>query len=206
MNRIVISLALTTLAVISHANLISNGSFESGNFVPNGDDTMALGVGATDITGWTVIDDSIAWIGPMNPFNGYAASDGGYCLDLTGYSSGSPYGGVEQSFATTIGQIYNVQVDLGAHASYTSISCLKLIAAGQETILTAVPPTSGGQTWEHHSWNFMATSTTTNLQLVGFLSSQNDIGVDNVVVTAVPEPASMIALSLGVFAALRRRK
>lgn len=192
------------LSCSANANLITNGSFEDGNFVPNGDQTMVLGAGAMDIAGWTVIDDSIAWINNGNPFNGYMASDGSKCLDLTGYEPGSPYGGVTQSFATTIGTQYEVSLDLGAHPSYTNLVCLTVEAAGQSTILTTVPGTT--QTWIHHTWRFMATGTTTTLNLKGFLSATSDIGLDNVMVEAVPEPATLAVLGLGLVAALRRRR
>ncbi len=59
-----------TLFVVpnAHASLLSNGSFEAGGFVPNGDATMSLSAGSGAMTGWTVIGDSLAWIGVGNPF------------------------------------------------------------------------------------------------------------------------------------------
>jgi len=38
-------------AAAAHANLLSNGSFESGSFVNQGNDTMSLAAGSTAITG-----------------------------------------------------------------------------------------------------------------------------------------------------------
>lgn len=73
--------ALLLGAAAAHANLLSNGSFESGNFVNQGSDTMSLAVGSTTISGWTVVTDTTAWIGPTNPF-GLSASDGSFFLDL----------------------------------------------------------------------------------------------------------------------------
>ena len=55
-------------AGVAHANLLANGSFESGAFVNQGNDTMSPPNGSTVITGWTVVGDTIAWIGPTNPF------------------------------------------------------------------------------------------------------------------------------------------
>src|SRR5260221_9864525 len=80
-------------ATAAHANLLSNGSFELGSFVNQGNDTMSLAAGSTVITGWKVVGDTTAWIGPANPF-GLAASDGSFFLDLTNYQTGAPFAGM----------------------------------------------------------------------------------------------------------------
>jgi hypothetical protein len=88
-----VSIAALVLSVFgfanaAQANLITNGSFEdTTNFVPNhpADDTMSLTVGSIAMTGWTVVNSGLAWIGPGNPF-GLSASDGTYFLDLTDYT------------------------------------------------------------------------------------------------------------------------
>ena len=77
---LVLGIAVLCMALPSQANLLQNGSFETGNFVPIADDTMPLSLGATDMTMWTVIAADLAWIGPSNPFS-LSASDGNYFLD-----------------------------------------------------------------------------------------------------------------------------
>ena len=66
---------------------------------------MSLNPGATAITGWAVLTDTTAWIGPTNPF-GLSASDGSFFLDLTNYQAGRPFAGVAQTFATIPGALY----------------------------------------------------------------------------------------------------
>ncbi len=61
--------------------------------MPNGDDTMSLPAGSGALGSWLVVNGSLAWIGPANPF-GLTASDGSYFLDLTDYDDAAPYGGV----------------------------------------------------------------------------------------------------------------
>jgi len=53
----------------AQANLLTNGSFESGAFVNQGNDTMSLVAGSTVITAWTVVTDTTAWIGATNPLD-----------------------------------------------------------------------------------------------------------------------------------------
>jgi len=199
----VCSLVLVALAAVAaQANLVTNGSFEDGAFVPNGDNTMSLGVGSTTMTGWTVTNASLAWIQDPNPFNGLHASDGIKSLDLTDYAGVA--GGVKQSFATLVGQVYTVDFDLGANAAYGQAG-LRVLAAGvsQDFSLS----TTSGQLWEHHSWSFTAVDALTTLEMGHYFGANNYTGVDNVVVTGVvPEPMTMALLALAPLALRRRRK
>ena len=85
-----VAAAVIGIGLPAYGNLLINGSFELGSFVADpshpGDDTMSLAVGATDMTGWTVENAALAWIGSSNPFV-LTASDGGYFLDLTGITT-----------------------------------------------------------------------------------------------------------------------
>jgi hypothetical protein len=74
---------------------------------------MSLASGSTAIPGWTTTNGTFtAWIQNGNPW-AIPASDGSFFLDLTGYSDSGTYGGVTQSFATTIGAQYTLTFDLG---------------------------------------------------------------------------------------------
>lgn len=194
---------LASITVTAQANLIVNGSFEDGAFNPNGDNTMSLPNGSTAMTGWTVDPGTVAWISDPNPFNGYHASDGIKSLDLTDYSGN--FGGVHQSFATVVGGAYMVEFDLGAHSSYGDASLSVNVGQG-DTGYTL--HSDSGMLWEHQTYNFVATSTTTDLLFVHNFDGGNATGLDNVVVTmtSVPEPASMALLALAPLALRRRRK
>lgn len=189
------------LAGAAHANLITNGSFEEGVLVPNGDNTMALNPGSTDITGWVVQNSSVAWIADPNPFNGVAASDGVRSLDLTGYSEGP--GGVSQSFGTVVGAEYTVTFDQGANPAYGQ-STIRVLAAGDSEDFTLT--SNNGQLWATRTWTFTAVSSVTTLEIGHYFGGDVYTGLDNVVVTGqpVPEPATLSLLAL-VPMALRRR-
>jgi hypothetical protein len=204
----VLALVAIGVALPSYANLISNGSFESGNFVPNAQDTMVLTVGATDITDWTVQNASLAWIGPANPF-GLSASDGSYFLDLSGYHDNAPYGGVLQSqtIATTVGAQYRVTFDIGTDPQYDSAPVGVQVTAGSSSSSFTSTPLNPNQ-WESFSFDFIATSTATTLSLVGQAGTDEKyVGLDNVSVVQIPEPGTLALLAgpgLLVFAAWRR--
>jgi hypothetical protein len=100
--------------VPAQANLISNGSFELGTFVDDGNGTDSFNAGPTTITGWTAVGRQVSWIRSPNPW-GLSAQDGTHFLDLTGYATGAPFGGVTQTIATIAGQQYDLSFYLGSY-------------------------------------------------------------------------------------------
>ena len=199
-NRLVIALAALCLAGMgatgAHAgNLITNGSFENTTgFVGNGDDTMTLGPGSTTMQGWTVTTNDLAWIGPTNDFN-LTASNGGYFLDLTGYSDNAPYGTVTQTITTTPGARYALTFDLGSSAEYGLPDAITASAGATSQTFTSSSP--GLNQWQTETLDFTAGGPSTVITLAG-ASGQYYIGLDNVSVDGVPEPASWALLVSGV--------
>lgn len=191
----ILTVALAGVAAPSFASVIFNGSFESGNFVPTAptsDNTMVLNVGAANMTGWTVVSNSLAWIGPSNPF-GLSASDGSYFLDLSGYHDNAPYAGVAQtSISTTSGDHYQLSLDLGSSITYDTGPVSILVSAGSaSTTFTSTLSVLNG--WETFTFDFIATSANTTLLLTGDVAgnqNQEYIGLDNVSVVPIPEPGT----------------
>jgi len=196
-------------ATAAHANLLSNGSFELGGFVNQGNDTMSLAAGSSVITGWTVVTDTTAWIGPTNPF-GLAASDGSFFLDLTNYQTGAPFAGMSQVIATTPGATYSLSFDLGGSTFWGRPDAITASAAGTSATFTT-PLTGTNNDWQHVSMQFTATSGSTTVLLQGVAGRQY-IGLDNasvdLVSAPVPEPGTwaLMLAGLGVAGAIARRR
>lgn len=186
-------------AGMAHANLLGNGSFEDGNFAPAGSATMTLAPGATDLSGWEIVNDAIAWIGVGDPW-GLDAFSGDRFLDLSDYSAGAPFGGVQQTIATTAGTEYIVSFYLGSSNYWGRPSSLVVTADGTSTSFTS-PATGTNNDWDRYSLSFIATGASSTISFVGN-AGVNYIGLDDVSITAVPEPSSAALLLAGLAAAL----
>lgn len=196
------------------ANLLANGSFENGGFVNQGSDTMSLAAGSTAIDGWTVVTDTVAWIGPTNPF-GLTASAGDYFLDLTNYQAGAPYGGMRQTVATIVGATYLLSFDLGGSNFWGRPDGITA-TAGATSVTFTTPTTGTNNDWYGESMTFVATSASTTITLQG-QSGINYIGLDNAAVELVslpvPEPPGWLLMAAGLallvrntFASVARRR
>jgi len=194
---------------IAQANLLSNGSFET----PASTNVPSLPVGSTYLTGWTVYNQEIAHI-PNGAFSLFA-SDGLYSLDLAGYHDFLPYGGVQQTIATTAGAVYDISFDVGAVNGVTSV---EVTAGSLLGAATSSAQQSNVGVWTTYNSTFTALGSLTTISLKGTGASSGGtyVGLDNVNVTfnhfavAVPEPETyaMMLAGLGLlgFSAKRRKQ
>lgn len=201
---------ITVCAAQAQANLLQNGSFEAGSWSNTGSGWMDVTLGSTAITGWSLVNNNVAWSAPGNT-DGIVAYDGIHSLDLTGYGNINPNGGVTQTIATTIGQSYTLSLFLDAVVAY-GIPASVLVQAGG--VSQTFDKTTNG--WQQYGFDFVATGASTSITLSGVRSPNTYyIGLDNVSVVAaapssasVPEPASLALLGLGLagMAGVRRQR
>jgi choice-of-anchor C domain-containing protein len=185
----------------AYAGPFINGSFESGTnpgiFTP-------LAAGSTAITGWTVGGDSVDYIGTY-----WNAQNGSRSVDLSGNAPGSIF----QTCDTVLGQVYNVTFFLGANGDgppptkTVSVTATGNAAGNYSVGTTPFPPNVTA--WSPFNYVFTATGTSTTLNFTSTGTTAYGAALDNVNVTAVPEPATWALMIFGFGAiggVLRRRQ
>jgi len=215
----IIALLLLTAFLLSwdiaEANLLVNGSFETGPFAGS---FVNLAGGTTSITGWVVTGEGIDYIGTL-----WVAADGTHSLDLDGSvaSTTTPpfvHGGIAQTFATTPGTNYLVTFNLAGNPfGAPTIKPLGIFAAAQQANFTfdVTGKSAGNMGWLPESWTFTANSASTTLEFrsltvspfTGFGPALDNVSVTEITATpSVPEPGSLLLLGFGIIAAWSWRR
>ena len=174
-----IALAGPTLAFTG----LANGSFETGAYVDNGSGFQQLNAPNSSIADWTVDAGSVDWIGTYWP-----AQEGSMSIDMSGVEAGT----LSQTFATTIGNTYNVSFQLsGNPEGDPTVKTLEVSATGGTVGLYSYDVTANDLThmnWRPETYSFLATSASTTLSFVSTTAGAFGPAIDNVVVTEdVPE-------------------
>lgn len=210
--RAVAAIALMSTFSAFAGNLVTCGSFECEQ-VPDGDYGYYTG---TSFYGWTVTSgDSIEL---RNDIVG-KAQDGYMFVELDSRANS----GMSQTIDTVVGQAYQVsfyassrpQSDLYNGNSFagnivpaSSNGLTMTFGTATVSVDTTANPTTGN-IWTLYTTTFTATSTQTtlNFQATG-TSDSYGTSLDNVSVTAVPEPATyaMMAAGMLMLGALARRR
>jgi choice-of-anchor C domain-containing protein len=201
MKKLILALAaVAALPAAANAAPFVNGSFESGTnpgvFTP-------LTAGSTAITGWTVGGDSVDYIGSY-----WNAQSGSRSVDLSGNAPGSIF----QTFDTVLGQVYNVTFFLGANGDgppptkSVSVTATGNAAGNYSVGSTPFPPNVTA--WSPFNYVFTATGTSTTLTFASTGTTAYGAALDNVNVTAVPEPAAwaLMILGFGAIGGVMRRR
>jgi choice-of-anchor C domain-containing protein len=187
-------------AASAATELVVNGGFTGA--ARTGFTTVSAG-GPTSIAGWTVLTNYVDWSNGV-----WQSSDGdGHSIDLIG---GFGVGAIGQTIATKAGYTYLLTFDVSGNPdNYRGAERIVTISAGGANIGAAqytlgAANSRGDMFWSSRSLKFVATSDLTQLVFTGTSTPGNccwGAALDNVSVTAVPEPATWAMMIIGFGAA-----
>jgi choice-of-anchor C domain-containing protein len=158
----------------------TNGSFEDGTYVDSGSGFEQLNAGDTSISGWTVDAGSVDWIGTY-----WQPQEGAMSIDMSGLDAGT----ISQTFATTIGNSYDVSFFLsGNPAGPPAVKTLDVSATGGTVghyTFDTTGNTLASMNWTGESYSFLATTASTTLSFVSTTPGPFGPAIDNVIVTEI---------------------
>ena len=183
--------------------------------------SYALG---TSLNGFTVIgpaNSSVLVVGnsysePGINFN-TSATGGTYAADLTGLGNSGIGSGISQTVnGLTAGQQYQLAFSVGRATSLTNINYPTTSAgdavvglsidSGALATFTNPAQTNGGVNYQDFTRIFTATASSVTFAFTSQTTTTNFVGLDNVSLTPVPEPAAVLATVSGVLGLLRLRR
>lgn len=193
----VVALAVSQSAVAS-PNLVVNGGFESSGFLGT---YTTYTQGSSALTGWNIE------LGSVDLINTYwTPASGNYSLDLSGNNDGL----ISQILSTVQGQKYHVSFSMAGNPDDNDYVKTIQVGLSNQPLYTF---DTTGQTkldmgWMTKGFDFIATGATSKLFFAGTQESPWGAALDNISVTAVPEPESyaMMLMGLGLMGFVARRR
>jgi choice-of-anchor C domain-containing protein len=168
------ALALVLAPGMARANLLVNGSFETGPTLP-AFGSMLINAGATTLTGWTIGGVNLEYVNETV----WVPADGTRSLALSGTGAGS----LSQSFTTVPGSLYTVSFALSGELHLDPyVRHVRVAAAGQSQDFSfdTIGAWEWNMQWATKSWSFTANASTTTLSFTSLDAGDVSVILDKI--------------------------
>lgn len=183
------SILLVGIVAVASANLLVNGSFESG---PNPGALLPLATGSTAMPGWTVTRAGVDYAG-----SAWTAAQGARSVALNGPGPG----GIAQTIATLPNARYSVRFYLaGDPETLPDIKQMSVTAAGQTANFTAdiTGMWAWDPGWNPNVWSFKANGFNTTIEFYSTMTGTTGATIDSVSVELTSTADAESAVPAGV--------
>lgn len=189
-----VAAAVALSGAAANAATLINGSFESGQ---NPGSYITLGHNSTAIDGWIVKGNGVDYVGSY-----WKAADGVRSVDLSALNGGS----IQQTIDTIIGKTYKVSFWLAGNPDAGEGDKLVATSVSGDWVNNFTFTVTGANNhenmgWKQYSYEFTAFDTTSTLVFNSQTRTPYGPALDNVSISAVPEPATWAMMIIGFGAA-----
>ena len=163
--------AVVLVATPAHANLLTNGSFESG---PDPGASITMAAGSAIVPGWIATRAGARYVSTL-----WTAASGYRSIALNAANAG----GIAQTFSSLPHARYNVRFYLaGDPDSQPLLKTMNVTAAHQTGNFTAdiTGMWAWDPGWNPHNWSFLAESTSTTIEFYSTMSGTTGATLDSV--------------------------
>jgi choice-of-anchor C domain-containing protein len=221
MKTLLTGLCAIVISGAANAAPFQNGDFETGPAVASPPGLVELASGNTSITGWTVLNSGLGYVGDY-----WVAQSGVRSIHLNGSSGASA---IQQTFDTIAGVTYTVAFFLAGHPAFEddkghAVSdkdkSLRYRVEGTSGLITQgfidfpqLNQTLADMGWIPVAFTFIADGASATLEFKSQMGGAYGPAIDNVSVssgevTVVPLPMALplFAAGLGALGIIRRRR
>jgi hypothetical protein len=190
--------AILSLPVAAFGNIVVNGDFENPATYTN----HGSWVGDSYWPNWEFPGWLIGGVGGIDLMRSFPAASGAQCVNL----NGTTWGRLDQYLSTSQGTDYQLRFALSWNPGGAEAQEQVWVSFGESWGQYIYYPKGPTPIWTYYTFNIPAQASTSRLTFESAVSGYYGPMIDDVSVVAVPEPACLAMLAVGLTALVNSRR